>query len=101
MRLRRGTDGVKKRTAGSADLIAFYGIQPSELAELSDEARLGLSLNMPRIRARQRLEFCLDIRESMPSDGKGVSQNLMNLVLEAYPDDDAARAVLIESLTRA
>lgn len=55
---------------------------------------------MPRIRARQRLEFCTDIMASMPSDDRGAAPYLVALVCQAYPDDERARATLIESITR-
>lgn len=55
---------------------------------------------MPRISARRRLEFCIDVMSSLPSDRPGVSPNLTALVMEAYPEDEATRATLLEALTR-
>jgi hypothetical protein len=55
---------------------------------------------MPRIRARERLEFCLDVMAALPSEGRGVSPLLAALVVEAYPEDETTRATLLEALTR-
>lgn len=70
------------------------------MAALSPHDVSALSMNMPRINARRSLEFILNVREAMPDDGKGVSPRMVDLVCSAYPDDERARAVLLESLTR-
>jgi len=81
-------------------LIAFYGIQPSELAALSEEEIQGLVDNMPRISARRRLEFVCDVMAAMPSDGKGVSHYLTALIKMAFDGDETAKAIAIEAITR-
>jgi len=81
-------------------LIAFYGIQPSELANLTEEEVQGLVVNMPRINARRRLEFVCDVMAAMPSDSKGVSHYLTELIRAAFDGDDTAQAVAIEAVTR-
>lgn len=81
-------------------MIAFYGIQPSELAALTQEDVRGLIENMPRINARRRLEFVCDVMAAMPSDAKGVSHYLTALIKEAFDGDERAQAVAIESVTR-
>jgi hypothetical protein len=55
---------------------------------------------MPRINARRRLEFVCDVMAAMPSDSKGVSHYLVELVKMAFEGDEEAQAVAIEALTR-
>lgn len=57
-------------------------------------------MNMCRIQALRSLQFILDVREAMPSDEKGASRRLVDLVCMAYPDDEDARGVIIEALSR-
>lgn len=81
-------------------MIRFYGIQPSELAVLSEEETAGLVANMAKISARERLEFIFDIMHALPSDVKGPRHYLVSLVNQAYHGDDRRRAIILEAITR-
>ena len=59
-----------------------YGVQPSELAKLSIETKIGLLANMTAINARERLEFILDIGAAF--SGKSSREYLMALIDQAY-----------------
>lgn len=80
--------------------MRWYGIQPSELARLSLETKIGLLSNMMAINARERLEFILDVGASF--SGKSSRDYLMALIDQAYssPEDKYLRAVAIESITQ-
>lgn len=80
--------------------MRFYRISPSELAGLSDEDVRGLIANMPRISARERVAFILDIMAAMPSDAKEASHYLITLVNQAYADDPESHAIILEAVSR-
>lgn len=67
---------------------------------MSESEQLGLTYNMPRILARRRLEFILDSRAAWSSTDGAPDTYLIELVNQAYPDDDGARAVMIEAISR-
>jgi hypothetical protein len=55
---------------------------------------------MPRINARRRLEFVCDVMASMPTDSKGTSHYMVQLIKMAFDGDEQAQAVAIEAVTR-
>ena len=57
---------------------------------------------MRKIRARERLEFVLDVGAAFSPDKAASRDYLVDLVNEAFgdPEDEQLRAVVIESLSR-
>lgn len=53
---------------------------------------------MSSIEARSRLAFILDLSSAFNREGS--QEYLLELVNQAYPDDDESRAVMVEALTR-
>jgi hypothetical protein len=77
-----------------------YGIQPSELQKLGSIDRQALYHHIPRLQARQRLQFILDVRAAMSGKEADSSDFMRVLVDQAFGDDPDCHVVALEAITR-
>jgi hypothetical protein len=81
--------------------MAFYGIQPSELAKLSDDDKWMLLVQSRRINAKRRMQKIWD-ECAVEAAKENRREYLMDLIRQAYPykEDELARANHLEAITR-
>ena len=80
--------------------MRFYGIQPTELAQLTEAQRRGLQLNIERIQARESLTFILNVTHVFPGEDGHNNPYIKTLIGQAFVDDPRTHAIALEAMTR-